>query len=61
MANYEAPWVEKYRPEYLKDIVGNVEAVSRLMAIAKVGNLPNIILSGPPGFRVLIYNAFKNF
>lgn len=46
---YEAPWVEKYRPLFLKDIVGNEEAVSRLMAISKVGNLPNIILSGPPG------------
>ena len=49
MSSYEAPWVEKYRPELLKDIVGNTEAVSRLMAIASVGNLPNIILSGPPG------------
>ena len=49
MSNYEAPWVEKYRPEVLKDIVGNTEAVSRLMAISKVGNLPNIILAGPPG------------
>lgn len=49
MSAYEAPWVEKYRPEYLREIVGNTEAVSRLMAISKVGNLPNIILSGPPG------------
>mmetsp|Transcript_2910 Transcript_2910/g.2570 ORF Transcript_2910/g.2570 Transcript_2910/m.2570 type:complete len:233 (-) Transcript_2910:420-1118(-) len=49
MGDYESPWVEKYRPEYLKDIVGNSEAVSRLISISKVGNLPNIILSGPPG------------
>lgn len=44
-----SPWVEKYRPKRLHDIVGNHEAVSRLSAIAQVGNLPNIILSGPPG------------
>ncbi len=43
------PWIEKYRPESLHEIVGNSEAVSRLMAIASVGNVPNIILSGPPG------------
>ena len=43
------PWIEKYRPDSLHDIVGNTEAVSRLMAIASVGNVPNIILSGPPG------------
>jgi len=29
--------------------VGNEEAVQRLNAIAEMGNLPNIILSGPPG------------
>ena len=30
-------------------MVGNGEAVARLNAIAQMGNLPNIILSGPPG------------
>lgn len=43
------PWVEKYRPTKIKDIVGNVEAVSRLQIIAEEGNVPNMILSGPPG------------
>ena len=33
----------------IKDIVGNVEAVSRLQIIAEEGNVPNMILSGPPG------------
>lgn len=37
--------VEKYRPEYLKDIVGNEDAVSRLETIARDGNLPNVILT----------------
>jgi replication factor C subunit 2/4 len=41
--------VEKYRPHKIKDIVGNVEAVSRLQIIAEEGNVPNMILSGPPG------------
>ena len=27
--SFEAPWIEKHRPEYLSDIVGNAEAVSR--------------------------------
>jgi replication factor C subunit 2/4 len=49
MSDYEVPWVEKYRPEFLTDVVGNTEAVSRLHAIAQVGNVPNIILCGPPG------------
>lgn len=49
MASYESPWVEKYRPEYLKDVVGNAETVGRLKIIAEDGNLPNIIIAGPPG------------
>ena len=37
--------VEKYRPVYLKDIVGNEDVVARLMTIAKDGNMPNLILT----------------
>ncbi|KAH8548347.1 P-loop containing nucleoside triphosphate hydrolase protein [Umbelopsis sp. PMI_123] len=47
--NYELPWVEKYRPTILKDIVGNEDTVERLSTIARDGNMPNIILSGLPG------------
>lgn len=43
------PWVEKYRPTSLDDIVGNVETVERLKIIARDGNLPNLIIAGPPG------------
>ena len=43
------PWIEKYRPQTLQDVVGNEETVLRLQAIAVDGNLPNLILSGPPG------------
>lgn len=46
---FELPWLEKYRPSEIKDIVGNVEAVARLQVIAEEGNMPNMILSGPPG------------
>ncbi|KAK9916304.1 hypothetical protein WJX75_001056 [Coccomyxa subellipsoidea] len=43
------PWVEKFRPLYVKDIVGNKDAVDRLQVISEEGNMPNIILAGPPG------------
>ncbi|CAE5962334.1 unnamed protein product [Arabidopsis arenosa] len=46
---YNNPWVEKYRPSKVVDIVGNEDAVSRLQVIARDGNMPNLILSGPPG------------
>jgi hypothetical protein len=46
---YQIPFVEKYRPRSLDDVLGNKETVLRLRAIAKDGNLPNLILCGPPG------------
>ncbi|KAK9462742.1 P-loop containing nucleoside triphosphate hydrolase protein [Lipomyces oligophaga] len=45
----DLPWVEKYRPIYLDDIVGNEETVERLKIIARDGNMPHIIISGMPG------------
>lgn len=48
-SGYQVPWIEKYRPQKLEDIVGNEETLVRLQAIAKDGNLPNLILCGPPG------------
>lgn len=41
--------LEKYRPSKVDDIVGNVDVVGRLRVIAETGNMPNIILAGPPG------------
>ena len=46
---YQVPWIEKYRPQTLADVVGNEDTVDRLQAISEDGNLPNLILSGPPG------------
>jgi replication factor C small subunit len=45
----ELPWVEKYRPERLKEVVGQKEAVLRLQSYVKKHNVPNMMFSGPAG------------
>jgi replication factor C subunit 2/4 len=43
------PWIEVYRPLDLNDVVGNEEVIERLKVVAREGNMPHLILSGPPG------------
>lgn len=43
--DYNLPWVEKYRPHKVCDIVGNQDVVARLQVIAQGGNMPNLIFS----------------
>ncbi|ASJ07737.1 replication factor C small subunit [Thermococcus siculi] len=45
----EKPWVEKYRPERLDDIVGQDHIVRRLKHYAKTGSMPHLLFAGPPG------------
>uniref|UniRef100_A0AC34FYG0 AAA+ ATPase domain-containing protein n=1 Tax=Panagrolaimus sp. ES5 TaxID=591445 RepID=A0AC34FYG0_9BILA len=43
------PWIEKYRPKTLGDVVGNTETIERLKEFAHLGYIPSVIISGPPG------------
>lgn len=45
----ELPWVEKYRPDTLADVVGQKEAIERLQSYVKNHNVPNMMFSGPAG------------
>lgn len=68
-SDLNAPWIEKYRPKSFTDIVGNEETVLRLEKFSSCGNVPNIIIAGPPGVgktttilalaRILLGSAFK--
>lgn len=41
---FSMPFVEKYRPETLDDVVGNTVAIEQLKNIVQFGNMPNLIL-----------------
>lgn len=42
-------WIEKYRPRYLDEVLGQDEIVKRLKSYVKTGNLPHLLFAGPPG------------
>ena len=48
-AEFDIPWVEKYRPKTLDEIVGHEEIIKRLKAYAKKKSIPNMIFAGPAG------------
>lgn len=43
------PWVEKYRPKKLDDVIGHTEVVERLKAYVKKKSLPHMLLAGKAG------------
>lgn len=45
----ELPWVEKYRPETLEQIVGQNDITRRLQSYVKNNTMPNLLFSGSAG------------
>lgn len=49
MTENNTPWIEKYRPKKLSDIVSQNESISILNNTLKTGELPHLLLYGSPG------------
>ncbi len=45
----ELPWVEKYRPKDLSEVIGQQEITKRLSRYVSNQNVPNMMFSGPAG------------
>ena len=43
------PWVEKYRPQTLDDVVGQKQIITRLEKYVDDNSMPNLMFTGPAG------------
>ena len=43
------PWIEKYRPATLKEIIGQEEITKRIQSYVSKESLPNLLFTGPAG------------
>ncbi|MEM4352830.1 MAG: AAA family ATPase, partial [Candidatus Caldarchaeum sp.] len=46
---HHLPWVEKYRPMKLDDVVNQDEVIAALKNIVASKNVPHMLFTGPPG------------
>jgi replication factor C subunit 3/5 len=53
-SSHQLPWVEKYRPSKLEDLVAQDDIVSILSNLIDSENLPHLLLYGPPGTGVFM-------
>merc|ERR1711934_39839 len=45
----DLPWVEKYRPESLDDVVSQENIISTLTKLVEAKKMPHLLFYGPPG------------
>ena len=43
------PFIEKYRPASLDEMISHTEIISTFKLFIKDGNMPHVLLYGPPG------------
>lgn len=47
--NSSLPWVEKYRPKGLEDLISHQDIISTIRRFIKENRLPHLLFYGPPG------------
>ena len=56
-ARSQLPWVEKYRPNSLQDLIAHEEIISILNKLIESNKLPHLLFHGPPGIHSWIHSS----
>eukprot|EP00501_MAST-03F_sp_TOSAG23-6_P002078 GSMAST32.ASY1.ANO1.2171.1 assembled CDS len=48
-ATESLPWIEKYRPNTLDDLIAHTEIISTINRLVDANSLPHLLFYGPPG------------
>ena len=49
------PWVEKYRPNSLEELIAHEEIIQILNKLIESNKLPHLLFHGPPGTGAIYY------
>jgi len=47
--NANLPWIEKYRPKHLDELISHDDIIQTLEKFVSNGKLPHLLFYGPPG------------
>lgn len=53
------PWVEKYRPESLDELIAHEDIIKILNKLIESNKLPHLLFYGPPGTGMLALEMFR--
>ena len=54
------PWVEKYRPDSLDELIAHEEIIQILNKLIESNKLPHLLFHGPPGTGTILIKSSAN-
>lgn len=53
------PWVEKYRPDSLDELIAHEDIIKILNQLIESNRLPHLLFYGPPGTGTCLFSCYR--